>query len=504
MVIRLLAMAFALIIGRVGPAMHEQLVVAQTAEPGSLDPLLLTGTPAEEIGSLVYSYLVQIDDRGRLVPDLALRVPSQANGDIARDGRTIVYHLRHDVRWHDGVRFTARDVIATYRAVMDARNPVPTRLGFDQVQAIDALDDETIRVRLRAPFAPFLTYFFETENYPILPAHVLARTGSLVASTLSTAPIGTGPYIVTRWKHGDALELAANSRYFGGTPKIERLVLRFVGNAQTIVELLQTGEADAYLAADPAFVDRLRANPRLRVTTVPIYGFEALAMQTSDRALRDPRVRRAIAHAFDVARDLRRTAHGALRTADAGRALFTTAYVPQRITPGDPRLLPVHLTLAVDASRSLERELAVQFQDEVRDAGLDLEIVPYAPQQFLAPLSERGPIESGRYQLALVPILTGADPETSWLLACNQIPPEGFNITRYCNPAVDRALRDALGTFDQARRNRDYAIVQAAIARDVPLVMLWQTREVEALPARLHGFTGSPETPWYGVERWSL
>jgi peptide/nickel transport system substrate-binding protein len=219
-----LALALASCTSTATPTWREPVLhIAQSAEPGSLDPLLLTGAPAEEIGSLLYSYLLRVDDRGTLVPDLALRVPSIANGDISADGMTIVYRLRSDVRWHDGALFSAADVIATYRAVMDPRNPVPTRLGFDRIRTIEAPNPLTVRVRLRVPFAPFLTYFFEPENYPILPAHVLAATPVLVASALDGAPIGTGPFRLARWKHGDVLELNANPTYFGGVPHIARL-----------------------------------------------------------------------------------------------------------------------------------------------------------------------------------------------------------------------------------------------------------------------------------------
>ena len=132
-----------------------------------------------------------------------------------------------------------------------------------------------------------------------------------------------------------------------------------------------------------------------------------------------------------------------------------------------------------------------------------MDLTPYAASFLLAPAAQNGPIESGHFQLAVHALLTGADPETSWLLACDQIPPAGFNVSRYCNHAVDRALADALVSSDEQRRKADYALVQRAIARDVPFVALWQTREIEVLPADLHGFRGSPETPFFGVEGWT-
>ena len=478
------------------------LRIAQSAEPGSLDPLLLTGYPAEEIGSLIYSFLVRIDERGILVPDLARRVPSLENGDIARDGRTIVYHLRRGVRWHDGQRFSAADVIATYRAVMDARNPVPTRLGFDRIVSLDAPDPFTLRIRLRTPFAPFLTYFFETENYPILPAHVLAHEPILVGASLDATPIGTGPYRLERWKRGESLVLRANSDYFAGAPRVDRLDLRFITSMQTIVQQLRTGEIDAIFAADPAYIERLRENTALTVITAPIYGFESLTFQTADPAVRDVGVRRALAGIFNFPQATERAAHGALPTRDAGRGLFTWAYRSQSSAPPVAVPLPRTLRLAIDASRPSDRAIAVALQADAREAGVDLAIVPYAPQLFYARASEHGPLNAGRFQLALHQLLTGADPETAWLLACDQRPPAGFNIARYCNPEVDRALREAVGTFDRRQRQGHYDRIQAALSRDVPFVAVWQTHEVEALPRGLRGFRPNPETPFASVAAW--
>jgi peptide/nickel transport system substrate-binding protein len=499
---RLLALALlSLMLMASGSPRAQRLVIAQTWEPIALDPLLLTDAPAEQIGGLLFSYLVRIDARGRLVPDLASRVPSLANGDIAADQCSIVYHLRRDVRWHDGARFTARDVIATYRAVMDARNPVPTRLGYDRIVALETPDDATLRVRLRKPFAPFLTYFFEPESYPVLPAHIVTRTPDLRSSSLSTVPVGTGPYRFVRWDRGNELVLAANPAYYGGAPRIAELTIRFVSNVQSIATELETGEADAYLGADPALVARIRSNPRVRMTPLPIYGFTSLTFQTRDPALRDARVRAAVAATFALERDVARASYGALTTRGAMRALFTWATIPVvRSTAAGP--LPAHLTLAIDASRALDRNVAVALQDDARRAGFTLEIIPYAPQFLLAPAVQHGPIESGRFQLAMHAVLTGADPETSWLLACDQIPPKGFNVSRWCDRAVDRALAEALTTVDQTTRRRDYAIVQRAVARDVPFVALWQNREIEVLPAGMSGFSGSPETAYFGVERW--
>ena len=96
----------------------SRLVIAQPQEPQSLNPLFLTGSNTATIGPLLYSYLLTLDDQGRLQPDVAVAVPSVANGGISLDGLSITYHLRPGVRWQDGAPLSARDVAFTYTAIV--------------------------------------------------------------------------------------------------------------------------------------------------------------------------------------------------------------------------------------------------------------------------------------------------------------------------------------------------------------------------------------------------
>ncbi|HZT13502.1 MAG TPA: ABC transporter substrate-binding protein, partial [Candidatus Baltobacteraceae bacterium] len=114
-------------------APHGRLTIGVAIEPQSLDPLLLEGQPTALIVPAMYDWLVTSDARGELVPDLAAAVPSTANGGISRDGLTLTYHLRKGVRWQDGAALTASDVAFTYAAVMNPRNNVLSREGFDVV-----------------------------------------------------------------------------------------------------------------------------------------------------------------------------------------------------------------------------------------------------------------------------------------------------------------------------------------------------------------------------------
>ena len=178
------------------------LVIAIAQEPVSLNPLYLQGAIGYAISELGYTYLTNYDSYGNFVPEVAVTVPSLANGGISSDGKHIVYHLRRNVSWQDGAPLNSRDVVFTYRAIMNPSNAVPSRYGYDRVASVEAPDPYRVIVKLKRPYSPIVAYFFGGDsNYPILPAHLLARYTSLDRVPYNAAPIGSGPY---RFTYGPA------------------------------------------------------------------------------------------------------------------------------------------------------------------------------------------------------------------------------------------------------------------------------------------------------------
>ena len=162
--------------GAGAPANGGTLRVALWAEPTSLNPLLATNTAENFVASLAFDLLVTIDDKGNEVPDLAAVVPTPQNGGISKDGRTITYHLRRNVKWQDGAPFTSADVKFSWQAVMNPNNNVVERRGYDQVKSVDTPDPYTVVFHLKAPFAPFVdTVFGESDDpFRVVPKHILA------------------------------------------------------------------------------------------------------------------------------------------------------------------------------------------------------------------------------------------------------------------------------------------------------------------------------------------
>ena len=220
------------------------LRIAEMSDPDHLNPYLSEMSVTDDLASLVYSFLVTADNKGRLIGDLASDVPSLANGGISRDGRTYVYHLRRKVLWQDGVPFTGDDVVASWRAVIDPRNNTFEREGYDRVLSVKAVGRTTVVVHLRARYPPFVSRFFAQEGgKPVLPAHILVA-GDFNTGGLSTHPLGTGPFRFVSWARGDRIILARFDRYFKGRPKLSRIEMRFIPNAQSVATELEAHNLD--------------------------------------------------------------------------------------------------------------------------------------------------------------------------------------------------------------------------------------------------------------------
>ena len=509
-------------------ATDARLVIAEKQEPNSLDPLFLTGSSAAEIGPLVYSGLLTVDDGGHLQPDVATAVPTLRNGGISRDGLTITYRLRAGASWQDGAPLTAADVVFTYAAIVNPANNIPSRFGYDEIRNVEAVDARTVRVRLRRPYAPILSLFMAPDqNFEILPRHLLARYHDLNSVPFNEAPVGSGPYRVVAWLHGDRLQLVRNDAYFGGKPRIAAIDLRFIPDSGAILNQLRTREVDATMFADPVYLAQYEHLPDVRVVRVRLSGFGDLLFNTQNPDVADARVRRAIVSAIDIPRLVRNATKGAQTSNDAGRGLFGWTYDPALGPPSydsaaAAALLeragwhrgadgvrrknerPLALELAFPSGSATTAAIGVDLQQELRGAGIALTLRAYTPATFRAPAAAGGPLYGGRFGLAFFEPFGSSDPDTHYYLACSEIPPHGFNMQRFCDPLIDEAQAAGARSYDRATRQRQATLVQRRLAVAVPFVALYQTDAVDVIPATLHGFKSSSLSPYWNVARWSF
>lgn len=473
------------------------LRIAEISDPDHLNPYLSEMAVTGDLSSFVYSYLVIGDNRGQLIGDLVSEVPSLANGGISRDGRTYVYHLRRNVFWHDGMPFTGRDVVASWRAVINPRNNVFEREAYEPVTSIVAKGATTIVVRLRKRYPPFVSRFFTDEgSKPILPAHILARS-DFNYGELSSHPIGTGPFRFVSWVRGDRIELTRFDQYFKGRPKLARIEMRFIPAAETIAVELEKHQIDLIAAPAASLVDEYRAIKGVTVETAPVNDQAVLGINSTKAGLRDIAVRRALAIAVPYEAILRGVLHGiqvqprnvlpvtALgyeplpkRSYDpiaAGNLLERAGWLPG--ADGIRSRAGVRLAFAlvtVGGFTNLQR-VALLLQSSMRSAGIELGIKTYSFQLADSP---HGPIYGGNFDLALGGGNIDWDPDLRDLLACDRWYPRGQNIYRFCDPRVDALEKAGLQTDDPSRRAAIYRKASRLIWADVPYVPVYGGRRL--------------------------
>ena len=192
---------------------HVSIIYWQA--PSILNPYLSGGTKDLEAASMILEPLARFDESGNLTPWLAASVPTVANGGVSADLKTITWKLREGLLWSDGSPVTAADVVFTAEYCRDPAGGCSQLAKFDDVTAVEAVDDLTVEVTFGIPkpypYAPFVG-----ATSPILQKAQFADCTGARAPECTEAnfnPIGTGPFRVTEFRSNDVISLAANPHY---------------------------------------------------------------------------------------------------------------------------------------------------------------------------------------------------------------------------------------------------------------------------------------------------
>ena len=507
------------------PAAAVRFAIA--ADPQTLDPLFAhadANSVEGQLARLAFEPFIDIDASGKPVPVLLARIPSVANGDLSRDGRTIVYRLRPGIRWSDGVPVTADDVLWTLHAIVDTRNPIRSREGYDRIASAVRIDDRTVRVRLKAAWAPAVATLFSYGTAPqyVLPAHILRDAGRLDQAPFGAAPIGDGPYTFVSWSRGDRLAYAANAHYWRGEPAVKRLDIRVIPDPGANFTALQSGGLDWNLLS-PVQQQSLPANAGFAFRYVPLALIAGVAINTTHPPLDDVRVRRALAAAIDRQAISDKLTFGRYPVADTAQPLGSWARDPSVKLPAyNPatadRLLdaagwvrgpngmrakngkPLALTYVQFPESQTGVRVATFIENAMRQRGIDVTIKSIANAKLFLPASLGGTLATGAFDLAYVPWPMGADPDDSFLLACDG----PANYMKWCDPQVDALERRALVAPSLTDRKALYAQIERHVADAVPIVYLFNPSYIYAYRPALRGFAPNAFNPTWNVADWSL
>jgi peptide/nickel transport system substrate-binding protein len=481
----------------------------------NLNPLLSTETLVNDLSSFTMGYFFVFDDRDEPVPSLCLEVPTKENHLISADGRSLTFKLRHGVVWQDGVPFTSADVAFTVRTILDPRTNVLTRDGWDDIASVDTPDAYTVVFHLKRPYAAFTNrYFTPVGNPAILPKHLLDGQ-DVNHAAYNSLPVGLGPFKYVRWSRGNEVVMEAFDRWWGGKPKMRRIVFKVVPDPNTILTQLRTHELDAFVRVPTQQVREALQIPDVRAFPHDTTGYGHVDFNLGNPILADVRVRRALASAIDVRLLWQKVDHGIGFLACTPISHLSWAYDPNaRCYPFDLRAAARQLqdagwTVGPDGIRQKNgRELRLNFAGNTGNPGLDsrvlliqswfkeigvgLDYIRYPTNKLFASYAGGGIAATRHYDLISYAWSLPPDPDMKNLIACSRISPAGQNYMAYCNPAVDRDLDDALRVYDRPRRRADYVDAQQRLSTDVPFVVLSQRTDYLAVNDDVTGLRPGP------------
>lgn len=498
---------------------------AENEDAKSLNPTLDSSTPAIDLAMFIYSYAVRYDQNGKPQPDALAEIPTVENGDVSKDGLTIVYKLRHDITFQDGVPLTCKDLRFSWQYVMDPHTNVSSTDGFNAIKDIECRDRFTAVLHMKHVYAPFLeTIFGPNGNVPIYPEHLLAKyldgKGGQNTAPYNSMPIGSGPFKVIEWQRGSEVKLAAYPKYFRGKPKLNEVDFYIEPDENTLETQVQTHAVDM-LARGTAInwprYQALGADPKNGLKTIQVDSFiyDHIDFNLKNPILADRTVRRALAYATNRQEIIDKIWHGAAYATDTPEhPLLSWGYTndikhypfnPARaktlldadgwvVGPDGIRVkngTRLSLMMSTQTESTGGKALQALLQREWHDVGVDAQVKNYPTAQMFANGSA-GILEGGHYDVATYAWVAASDPDVNQLYSGNNFGPRGQNVLFWNNPIATKALADALQTVDEKRRKADYVTFQQQLALDVPTIILAFRKEPYVYNTDLHGFEPSP------------
>lgn len=467
-----------------------------------------------------------LDERETPVPYLALTVP-QLNTDTWRvfpDGRMETsYRLRPNLTWHDGTPLSAEDFVFAARVYQTPAFGAASSPVLSPMEEVTAPDSTTLVIRWRQPYPEAAALDVE---FQALPRHILEQPfQQLDPQSFAGLPfwtvdyVGLGPYRVERWEPGSFVEGVAFEGHALGKPKIDRLRLIFIGDPNTALANMLSGEAhyisESILYAEEGATLEQQWGPTSGGTVLysPVT-FRATRIQSrpeaaSPRALLDVRVRRALAHSID--------SQGTFDATTGGRGLLMQSLTPPTKDyfpaidraiakyPYDPRSVgrlleeigmvkgtdgfytgsggePFRVEAAADGGATFERENAI-LVDSMRRAGVDAvsRVIPVAQigdnqARALLPALSTGGLSAPRYDKFSIAAIAG--PENRWT---------GTNRSGWNHAEFDRLWQGYARTLDPAERVSQLVQMERIFTEEVPAIPHFFSPAATAYVAALDG-----------------
>jgi len=293
----LIAMVFCLVLAPLGAGAQTARLAVGVAAVGTLDPHFANKIGEVPIIRMVYQSLLRHPpgevNVAKLEPSLALK------WEVADDKLTWIFHLRQGVKWHEGYgELTAEDVKFSIDRIIDPGVGSPARKALAAVESVSVVDPYTVQIKTKQPY-PVLPAMMVEERFGYI---ISKKAAAKLGKDLKFHPVGTGPFMYETYKPRESFTLKANPDYWGGKPKLDRVVVSFMPDNSTRELALRNGEIHAInIPAKQEWIDRLNKTGFTVNLTSPANMF-VLHFNLTQKPMDNKKVRMALSHA--ISRDL--------------------------------------------------------------------------------------------------------------------------------------------------------------------------------------------------------
>jgi peptide/nickel transport system substrate-binding protein len=516
-----------------------------------LNPHFAVGTKDQEGSRIFYEPLAGWDNDGNLVPFLAAEIPSKENDGLAEDGLSVIWKLKRGVKWHDGMPFTADDVVFNWEY---ARKPETSAVSIASYKdiAVEKIDDFTVRVKFAKP-TPYWADAFVGAYGMIIPKHLFAdyTGGKSRDAPANLKPVGTGPYMFVDFKPGDTVQAKLNPDYHvPNRPHFDTLEIKGGGDAVSAARaVLQTGEYDYAwnMLVEDEILLKLEAAGKGRVSIVETGAVEFITLNVTDPALEvdgerasvktkhplfsDPAVRQALNLLIDRA-SIEKFIYGRTATATAN---FLNA--PERfrskntklefniekanaileaagwkkgadgVRAKDGKSLKFAYQTSINAPRQKTQAIVKQ---ACQKAGIEIELKSVVASVFFSSDAANPDTFPHFYCDAQMynTTMTQPDPQffmnqhVSWQVATKENKWQGRNISRWQNKEYDDVYKQAEQELDPVKRAAMFIRLNDLVVADNYILPVVRRPKVQAVRSNLTAHLAGWDNDLYQIASW--
>ena len=423
---------------------------------------------------------------------------------ISDDGKTYTFKLRRGIHFQDGSVMKASDVKWSWDRLNSHKDWACHRLfdGSAGLKVVDVAvpDDDTVVYKLNEPNATFLAQLANIQcGIYVESPHSVDKDGKW------KTPIGTGPFKLKEWKHGESLTL---ERFKGYTPSlaptsglagkrtayVDQIQFRVIPDADAALAALQTGAVDIVPEVDPMRVTQLRKQG-VNVVTAPGLGWTALLLQTKDPLLSNPTIRLALAHAIDINQIAAARTNGLAKGNPSGVADASQFFDPAfdqwpAYDPAKAQALlkqagyhgqPVIIQTNKRYPGMYDNAILVQAMLSAAGVNAQLQVLDWATQlnNYL----------SGKFQIQSFGYSPRFDPSLMYATFIGDKSKSAW--AQWDDPEAVKLLAESSSTTDSAKRKAVFLQMHQLMEKDVPIIGLYYDPTVEAIGPHVHGYQ-----PW--------